>query len=74
MRKSMRGAIWRTRRWVVRRLVGRQGDGLVVEGLVGEKARGDRMVVVGTLFIGAVWVEITGSNMAECARIFVFTK
>ena len=62
--------VWR----VSGRLEGRQGDGLVVEGLVGEKGRGDRMVVVGTLFIGAVWVEFAGSHMAGCSRIFIFTK
>ena len=42
--------------------------------LEGEEGRGDNIVAVGTFFIGAVWLEVAGSHMAESTRILIFTK
>ena len=42
--------------------------------LEGEEGRGDNIVAVGTFFIGAMWLEVAGSHMAESTRILIFTK
>ena len=43
-------------------------------GLEREEGKGDNIVAVGTFFIGAVWLEVAGSHMAESTRILIFTK